>query len=99
MLVVPLKAVPSQVVAVTLAGQSCKIGVYHRRTGLYVDVHLADAPIQTGVIALNANKIVRSAYLGFVGDLAFFDTLGTADPDYTGLGDRFVLMYLEASDL
>lgn len=99
MLVVPLQAVPSQAVAVTLGGQACKISVYQRRTGLYLDLFVTDAPIQTGVLCLNANKIVRSAYLGFIGDLAFFDTLGLDDPDYSGLGDRFVLIYLEASDL
>lgn len=94
MLVIPLRPVPSQVVAVTLANQACKINVYQTDTGLYVDLYVSDAPIVTGVIALNANKIVRSEYLGFIGDLAFFDTLGKSDPSYEGLGDQYVLMYL-----
>jgi hypothetical protein len=99
MLVVPLQAVPSQAIAVTLAGQACKIAVAQRRTGMFVDLYVNDAAIITGVIAQNANRIVRDTYLGFIGDLAFFDTLGAQDPDYTGLGTRYVLMYLEASDL
>lgn len=99
MLAIPLQAVPSQTVAVALAGQPCTINVYERRTGLYVDLLVSSAPIVQGVIALNANLIVRDAYRGFVGDLAFFDTEGAADPTSDGLGGRFFLAYLEASDL
>jgi hypothetical protein len=42
---------------------------------------------------------VRSAYLGFVGDLCFFDTQGTEDPTSPGLGTRYLFVYLEAADL
>lgn len=33
------------------------------------------------------------------GDIAFFDTQGTSDPEYTGLGERWVLCYFPASEL
>lgn len=97
MQVIPLQATASQQVAVTLANQACKINVYQKDTGLYVDLYVLDSPIVVGVIALNANRIVRDAYFGFTGDLAFFDTQGSTDPDYTGLGDggRYFLGYLE----
>jgi hypothetical protein len=36
---------------------------------------------------------VRDEYLGFIGDLAFFDTQGMTDPDWTGLGSRYILGY------
>ena len=52
-----------------------------------------------GVIAGNLNVIVRSAYLGFVGDLAFIDTQGSDDPVYTGLGARWILTYFAPSEL
>ena len=45
------------------------------------------------------NRIVRDTYLGFLGDLAFFDLQGEDDPYYTGLGDRWVLGYLTTADL
>lgn len=45
------------------------------------------------------NLIVRSAYLGFIGDLAFIDTQGTSDPIYAGLGTRFQLVYLFPVDV
>lgn len=97
MKVVPLQAVASQQVAVTLATQPCTINVYQTDAGLFCDLYVLDAPIVTGVAALNANRIVRDAYLGFTGDLAFFDTQGAEDPDYSGLGPsgRYFLGYLE----
>jgi hypothetical protein len=37
--------------------------------------------------------------VGFIGDLIFIDTQGTSDPNYTGLGSRFLLAYLSPTDL
>ena len=99
MLVVPLQAVPSQKVAVTLANQVCQIAVYQKLSGLYVDLYVNNVLIVGGVIVENLNRIVRDAYFGFIGDLAFFDTQGTDDPVFSGLGGRFGLAYLEAADL
>ena len=45
------------------------------------------------MLCLNLVGLVRSAYLGFIGQLAFFDTQGTSDPDYSGLGTRYQLVY------
>lgn len=99
MMTIPLRAVPSQVVSVQLAEQLAKVFVYQKRTGLYVDLQLAGTPVVTGVIAQNGNRLVRDAYLGFLGDLAFYDTQGDSDPVYTGLTDRWFLAYLEVADL
>ncbi len=99
MLIIPLKAVPSQNVATVLAGQSCQIAVYQKMFGLHLDLSVNDAPLIEGVLCFNLNLIVRDAYLGFVGDLVFIDNQGSSDPVYTGLGSRFSLAYLEAGDL
>lgn len=102
MLVVPLQTLPSQSLQIQLDGQSCTLNVYQYAFGLFMDVYVAGAPIITGVICQNLNRIVRSAYLGFSGDFAFVDTKGDTDPIYTGLGDssaRYQLVYLEESDL
>lgn len=98
-LVVPLKATPSQVVTCTLNGQACTIQVRQLSTGLYVTLFVDDALIISEVLALNLNVIVRSAYLGFIGDLAFFDTQGTSSPVSTELGSRYVLEYFAPSEL
>lgn len=99
MLIVPLQEVPAQIVSVTLANQLCKLKVYQTRYGLFIDIYVNDALILGGVICQNLNRIVRDSYLGFVGDFLFLDNQGTNDPDYTGLGGRYSLCYLETTDL
>jgi hypothetical protein len=98
MLLIPLQPIPSQIVSANLAGQPTQIKVYQKMFGLFVDVSVNNKLIIGGVIARNGVKIVRSAYLGFIGDLFFDDAQGTSDPTYTGLGSRFSLVYLEPSD-
>jgi hypothetical protein len=98
MLVVPTIATPSQRLTARLGGQSCTIDVFQKSTGLFLDLYVNDALVIGGVIALNANRIVRDTYLGFVGDLAFFDTQGVEDPLASGLGVRWFLVYLEAGE-
>jgi|SRR5215472_5155838 len=91
--IVPLLAVPAQVLTVTLNNQGTNINVYQRTTGLYVDVGINNQLIIAGVIAHDRNKIVRDDYLGFIGDLAFWDSQGTSDPQWPYLGTRYFLGY------
>lgn len=99
MLVIPLQALPNQVVTVSLANQTCQISVYQLSPGLFCNVYVNNVLVVAGVICQNINRIVREAYLGFIGDLIFMDLQGDTDPYYTGLGSRFQLLYLEAQDL
>jgi hypothetical protein len=99
MLVIPTNAVPSQTLSVILAGQPCRINVYQKTTGLFVDLYVNDALIIGGVIGLNTVLIVRDVYLGFVGDLTFLDSQGLDDPLSTGLGSRWSLVYIESAEL
>ena len=68
-------------------------------TPVFIDLEVNNAPIISGVICLNGVKIVRDAYLGFIGDLAFYDTQGSTDPVYSGFGTRYILVYLAPGDL
>lgn len=99
MQIIPIQPVPAQVVSVILGGQQCQIGIYQRLSGMYCDLYVNNALVIGGVICQNINRIVRSLYLGFIGDLVFIDNQGEDDPYYTGLGDRWSLAYLELSDL
>lgn len=99
MLVIPLSATPSQTLTALLASQQCKINVYEKTTGVFIDLYVNDAPIMTGVICRDRVLLVREDYLGFVGDLAFYDTQGTSDPTNSGFGSRYLLVYLAESDL
>lgn len=90
---IPLNAVPSQVLSVQLGGQSCRIGVRQRRTGLFVDLYVQDTPIALGMKAIDRKFLVRAAYRGFEGDIFFVDTQGENDPSYEGLGSRWQLAW------
>jgi hypothetical protein len=93
-----LQPVPSQTLQTTLNGQNVSISVYTRSTGLFVDTSVNGVPTSAGVIARNQVPVVPTAYLGLAGNLLFTDTLGTDDPTYTGLGSRFVLLFLTAAE-
>jgi hypothetical protein len=100
MQILPLQALPNQMLTILLAKQLVKLSIYTMVDGnMYMDVFVNHVAIITGVICQNQNRIVRDAYLGFIGDLAFNDTLGSDDPVYSGLGTRYQLFYLSASDV
>jgi hypothetical protein len=99
MLIIPTDPVQSRTFTIQLADQSCYIKLYQKTTGMYFDLSVAGVPKVQGKIVRNRVKLVRQPYLGFVGDLAFMDTVGNGDPNYRGLGSRWLFMYLEASDL
>lgn len=63
-------------------------------SAVFVDLYVNGTLIIGGVPAFNETLIVRDAYLGFTGDLVFYDTQGSTDPVYTGLGSRYVLAYI-----
>jgi hypothetical protein len=99
MLVIPLSATPSQSLNVLLASQNCQISVYEKSTGVFLDLYVNNAPVMTAVLCRDRVKLVRESYLGFAGDLCFFDTQGTSDPTNSGFGSRYQLVYLETTDL
>ena len=99
MLVVPLQAVPNQTVSVHLGGQNCQIDIRQAAYGLFLNLRVDNVPVLLGVICENLNKIVRSTYLGFSGDLAWIDTQGASDPTYEEIGSRYFLGYFSNSEL
>lgn len=92
----PLK---SQSISVELGGQRCTIRLIQRESFLYMDLSFNGSPIMQGIPCLYGNRMVRYSYLGFAGDLVFLDSEGQKDPEFTGLGGRFILYYIEESDL
>jgi hypothetical protein len=99
MLIVPLIATPSQTLTIVLGGQACKINVYQKEPGIFVDLFVNDVVVIGGVVAQNKNRIVRYKYLGFSGDLMFADSQGNADPYYEGLGDRYQMSYFSDEEI
>ena len=92
--IVPLAPVPSQTLAIVLAGQNCLIGVRTLGAGLYFDLTADGVVITRTTVCRNlARLLLDRGYLGFVGDFVFVDTQGAADPEYAGLGSRWLLKY------
>jgi hypothetical protein len=98
MQLVPLQSVPSQQVKTVLGGQNCQIAVYQKNQGMFVDLNVGGVDVSSGVLALNGVPLCPTNYLGFVGNLLFIDTQGLDDPDYTGAGVRFQLLYLTGAE-
>lgn len=99
---VPSQPVPNQTTQIVLNNQVCQIDLFQSPDALFMNLYVNDAPIVEGAICQDRNLIVRDLYLGFDGDLIFVDTQGSSDPVFTGLGSRYVLVYLsalEASEL
>lgn len=96
---IPLQPLPSQTVQVVLGNQTCQVTVYQLTSGLYTDLLSDGKTIVLGVLGRNIVRIVRDAYLGFAGDLLYYDNQGADDPVYFGLGSRFSLIYIEQADL
>lgn len=99
MLVIPTQPLPNQNLQVQIGDMACSLDIYQNAFALFIDVYVNGALVIGGVIAENLNRIVRNAYLGFTGDLVFFDTQGGADPVYTGLGERYQLIYLSDTEI
>lgn len=101
--IVPTQPVPNQTLQCLLGQQACVINVYQTAYALFVDLYVSNELVVAGQIAENLNRLVRDAYLGFDGDLAFIDVEAAPgseqDPIYTGLGTRFQLLYFEAQDV
>lgn len=91
---IALNAVPSQYVKVVLGDQNVQILLQQKPQGIFVDVNVDGVDVSTSVLALNNTPLIARPYLGITGNLLLVDTAGTDDPDYTGLGDRFRLVYV-----
>jgi hypothetical protein len=61
--VVPLAPVPSQSLAIALSNQPCKLNVYQKSLGVFLDLLINDVLIVGGVICQNGNPLIRDVYL------------------------------------
>jgi hypothetical protein len=89
---IPLLPIASQTLYTSLDQQSCEISVYQKSTGVYLDLTVEGVVVATGILCRDRVRIIR--YGGLSGDLMFSDTQGTSDPQHTGMGSRWLLVYL-----
>ena len=98
-----LLATPKQSTQALLNGQAVSLNINQLAVGVFADISLngSPTPILVGVPCRNLILMVRSLYLGFIGDLCFVDQAGVQDPDYTGFGTdpRYVLTYFTPEEV
>lgn len=90
----PIIATPSQSMRIGLGGQQCEVLINQKQTGVYLSLKVNNVSIINSAICRDRVNIARRDYLPFSGTLAFVDTQGSSDPDYTGFGSRFQLAYI-----
>ena len=99
MITIPIGDTPSQILTTTINGQACRLRIFTRQSKLYIDLYVSDKLIVAGALCMCGVKVVRNAYLGFVGDLLFVDTQGSSDPSSPGLGTRYQLTYATPAEV
>ena len=61
---------------------------------IYCDLAINGVPIWYGKSCLNGVELNFYPYTGLYGSLLFMDTQGTSDPQWSGLGTRFLLFWI-----
>jgi hypothetical protein len=95
MFLISLQPQQHQKFSVSLGGQSCVISIEQHDEHLYLSLIADNKVIVQNALCLNNVKIIRYKYLGFNGDIYFYDTQGDSNPNYKELGSRFLLYYDE----
>lgn len=98
MQIIPIQAIPSQIVTVVLGGQNCQIQIDQKNPCIFVSINADGNDISLGVRARNVIALNANVYEPFDGNLIFWDNQGKDDPVYTGLGSRFLLVYLTEAE-
>lgn len=92
---IPLAQTPSQTLRINLNGQRCVIRIDQKfEGGVFLSLTANDVDVLDSRICRDRVKVLRSIYGKFSGNLAFVDTRGTSDPDYTEFGTRYKLVFL-----
>lgn len=101
MLEIPLISVNNQELNIILNEQNCTIAIYQRDDNTYLDLSVNDKSIKKGALCIPKAPILLKP-CDFVGQFYIVDTESTptsqAKPDYTQLGTRFKLFYLNEKE-
>ena len=90
---IPLQAVPSQTVGVSLNKQKCSITLRELNNRQYLSLSINGVSICNNVLLQSSSRIVSASYAGLIGDFLVIDLNGNDAPIYTGWNTRWVLMY------
>lgn len=101
MIEIPLRPEPNQSLQIILGTQNCTLRLITRGESLYSDLAVSDGIatlVWAGVICRNRVGLKLYEHERFRGQLVFVDLESNDDPQWTGLGLRWRLIYLEESE-
>lgn len=94
---IPLSAIPFQIVNAVVNGQNYRITVRQLGSEIYTSLVVDDEQVTNSVMAVARGKLIPWSQTIAQTMLVWIDTQGNERPQYTGLGDRWRLVY-EASE-
>ena len=90
---IPVDAIPWQEFSIVLNDYKCLISLRQVAENIYCDLTVDDIEICKGAICEDHSAINQYPSRYFDGVLYFVDTKGKENPQYQGLGDRWILLY------
>lgn len=100
MVEIPLQSVGNQTLDTVLDGQNCSLSLsYKPAQGLFASFTVNGVSVLTSRLVRTGAALIGATHLGFAGELILVDALGTSDPVYSGLGQRWRLLYLTADEV
>lgn len=94
-----IQPIPHQTLKCRIDDQYFSLALYQKGGQIFADVARAGEWLVRMVPCLRLVPIVCREYAGMRGQFLFVDTEGSADPDdYSGLGTRWQLLYLDADE-
>ena len=98
MVQIELDAIPAQTFQVLLDEQACTISIYQRDERLYLDLSVGEEVVANGCVCLERLDIIQYKAVDFSGHLYFYDTMGHTDPQWDGLEDRYIFIYISEDE-
>lgn len=91
---IPVQPIPSQQIASVINNQACLITLNQIGDRQYFTLELNGSIICRNILIQYGKPISGVPYTGLIGDFYAIDLQGDQYPEYTGWGDRWVLLYL-----
>lgn len=100
MIKVPVAPSASQTMSVVVGGQACEIALRQNGANIYFDLRAnGEYIVRTRIVRNKQLLLLDAKYRKFNGDFIFIDTLGDTQPEYSGLGTRYLLYYVAPIDI
>lgn len=95
---IPLSTNPNQQFSCVLDDQNCTITIKQNGARVYASLSVDQESVFDSQFCRDRVLLPTFSTIKFNGHLAFVDTRSKSNPDYTGFGDRFILVFLSEGE-